>query len=170
MWAGQDLSRCTFCDKMSIADERRSSLYVRCRGILFRSLLLALSGVVPLDLGDGDLACLSNSFFWIFQEFLEDRNRTRFGDRAHSFGSLHKQICQKVPDMRLIDRPTSCLTIGSSEASLRTFSSVGRAEVLLTCPRQYASSCFSRAESSAKPALLMSTHLMRSAGLTHLCR
>src|SRR5882757_18400 len=46
---------------------------------------------------------------------------------------------------------TSCRTIGSSVLFLKMDSRVGRAAVFFICPRQYASSCFNRAEESLKP-------------------
>lgn len=49
------------------------------------------------------------------------------------------------------ERHTSCRTIGSSEESSKTDSRVGRAAKSFICPRQYANSCFRRAEGSANP-------------------
>lgn len=55
----------------------------------------------------------------------------------------------------IYDRPTSCLTIGSSFLSESTCSNTGNAMGFLIWPRQYASSCFSNAESSLNPVPML---------------
>ena len=52
--------------------------------------------------------------------------------------------------------PASCLTIGSCCVSLSTAVKAGIARLSCICPRQYASSCFSRADSSVKALLIHS--------------
>lgn len=55
-----------------------------------------------------------------------------------------------------IHSPASCLTMGSCSVSFRTALSVGMARLSCICPRQKASSCLSRAESSLKALLIQS--------------
>lgn len=52
--------------------------------------------------------------------------------------------------------PASCLTIGSCFVSWSTEIKAGIARLSCICPRQYASSCFRRADSSAKALLIHS--------------
>ena len=131
---------------------RNTRVLLRC-GRCTIPVLLSLIGVIPLNLRERNLARLPNAPVGVIRVLLQNRDTRwcRYG--THRLRSLLRNVSamRKGGLTEQGEQPTSCRTMGSSVSSARTDSRVGRATEFLICPRQYASSCFNRALSSAKP-------------------